>query len=246
MMHLFVFQQLVFLVCTLVLLALDYLLPSQYKIQPQQKRSTISLNWQEICWMIGKNVYLISLPIGFVFLQFVYTLDPLDWSLPRVCFDQLVRLASCVLIQEVAFYYIHRLMHQPTFYPRVHKFHHQVISPNALDTLYVDPIEHVLLNLMPVLISPWLTGLQGQSLYMWFALVTISSTVSHSGLTWFGRASRFHDQHHKTPNVNFGVLGLLDRLHSTDYKRQMNQSNQSNNNNNETVGNIPKAKVFNL
>lgn len=59
---------------------------------------------------------------------------------------------GCVLIREAMFYYLHRFLHRPEWYERVHKFHHRWTAPISIAALYATPFEHVLTNVLPVII----------------------------------------------------------------------------------------------
>jgi sterol desaturase/sphingolipid hydroxylase (fatty acid hydroxylase superfamily) len=159
------------------------------------------------------QLYFVTMPFGIVFIHlynFYGMFAPVEKSTTHLI-AQLIRLTVCILIEEVLFYYIHRILHTPWFYQRFHKLHHQIVVPVAVSTLYVDTVEHIVLNLLPVLFAPWLAGVQGDFLYVWFLLTNIASIASHSGYEF----ARFHEHHHRYRTCNYGVLGIMDKLHGT-------------------------------
>ena len=50
-------------------------------------------------------------------------------------------LVICVLVEEVLFYYSHRLLHSRWFYGRVHKQHHEYKAPVGMAAIYAHPLE---------------------------------------------------------------------------------------------------------
>ncbi|CAK8697469.1 unnamed protein product [Clavelina lepadiformis] len=60
-------------------------------------------------------------------------------SLPRF-FSEMLYFA---IVQEIAFYYLHRLMHYPALYKHIHKVHHEWTAPISMAVVYVHPIEHI-------------------------------------------------------------------------------------------------------
>ncbi|CAH1791368.1 unnamed protein product [Owenia fusiformis] len=121
------------------------------------------------------------------------------------------------LVEEVGFYYAHRLFHHPKLYRHIHKVHHEWTAPIGLTSIYAHPLEHVLCNLIPAIAGPYIMGSHVSTLWLWLSLVIGSTTVSHCGYHLpFLPSPEAHDYHHLKFNQNFGVLGVLDRLHGTD------------------------------
>lgn len=135
----------------------------------------------------------------------------------------LCELAVCVLVEEAAFYYSHRLLHHPRLYRHVHKRHHEWTAPIAITAVYCHPVEHVLSNLVPPLLGVLLLGSHPATAWLWFSVALLSSLNAHSGFHLpFFPSPEAHDYHHLRFNNNYGVLGVLDRLHGTD--RQFRQT----------------------
>ena len=136
--------------------------------------------------------------------------------LPDSSFDS--RSSSCVLhliifvvIEEIAFYSIHRLGHHPLIYRFIHKVHHRFRSPSAWHAIYAHPIEHVALNLFPLLMPPVLLRTNFQVFLLWLSMAQISTLVAHCGFIVPGVPTNpMHDLHHSEFCGNFGVLGILD------------------------------------
>jgi len=75
----------------------------------------------------------------------------------------------------------------------------------------------MLSNLLPPLLGPLVCGSHIATTWMWYALALASTTISHCGYHFpFFPSPEAHDFHHLKFNQNYGVLGVLDRLHGTD------------------------------
>ncbi|XP_051258544.1 fatty acid hydroxylase domain-containing protein 2 [Dicentrarchus labrax] len=137
----------------------------------------------------------------------------------------LMELAFFALVEEVMFYYSHRLFHHPSLYKHFHKQHHEWTAPIGVVSIYAHPLEHMLSNMLPVAVGPVLLGSHLTTTTLWYCLALVSTTISHCGYHLpFLPSPEFHDFHHLKFNQCFGVFGVLDRLHGTDTKfRQTKQ-----------------------
>lgn len=61
-------------------------------------------------------------------------------------------IALGILGRELLFYYGHRLMHHPKLYKHLHKKHHEYVAPVAYSAQYCTFTEHVVSNILPLLI----------------------------------------------------------------------------------------------
>lgn len=131
-------------------------------------------------------------------------------------------MVPILLVQEVGFYYLHRLMHTPWLYARVHKVHHEFVAPFAASGIACHWVEHATANILPVFLGPYLSGAPLLVFWTWLTIGQIDVVaVGHSGYHWLGLASgESHDAHHRTLNECFGAMGWLDWWHGTDQKFQ--------------------------
>ncbi|NXJ63281.1 FXDC2 protein, partial [Rostratula benghalensis] len=129
----------------------------------------------------------------------------------------LVELSIFTIIEEILFYYTHRLVHLPLLYKHIHKKHHEWTAPIGVVSIYAHPVEHILSNTLPVMTGPMIMGSHIVSIAVWFSLALITTSISHCGYHLpFLPSPEFHDFHHLKFNQCYGVLGVLDYLHGTD------------------------------
>ena len=130
-------------------------------------------------------------------------------------FNIIIRLLLCNLVTEIWFYHIHLMLHHSHLYRKFHKRHHEFKFPYALTAMYCTGYEAVFCNLFSVGLGPVMLGITPPYLYVWFGLVSLNSTFTHSGfrLGWLMDGS--HDIHHETFQYNYGTLTIFDRIYGT-------------------------------
>lgn len=57
-----------------------------------------------------------------------------------------------LVIREAMFYYSHRVFHWRGVYQYVHKMHHEFVTPTAWSAQYCTVLEHLVANVLPILI----------------------------------------------------------------------------------------------
>jgi len=191
----------------------------RYKIQPGtnepvdprrllQAAFWVVFNQVAVGWVMGEGCYYLLCLRGF---DTGRQLPTFQWVL--------FELTVFILIDELGFYYSHRLLHSRLLYRRVHKWHHEWTSPIAIAAIYAHPLEYMLSNIGPLLLGVLVMGSHMATTWLWFCLAIFNTINSHSGYHLpFFPSPEAHDFHHQTFTQCFGMLGVLDRLHGTDAK----------------------------
>jgi sterol desaturase/sphingolipid hydroxylase (fatty acid hydroxylase superfamily) len=126
-----------------------------------------------------------------------------------------------IILREVIFYYVHRLLHHPSIYPIFHKPHHRFTAPVALAAQHATITEHIAANILPIAVPPKLLKSHIVTFWVFLTLELLETTTVHSGYDFLAGSARMHDLHHEKFVVCFGTVGLLDWLHKTDGKNSV-------------------------
>ncbi|MCP9235360.1 sterol desaturase family protein [Lewinella sp. JB7] len=133
-----------------------------------------------------------------------------------------------LLAQETYYYWIHRWMHRPGIYERVHRWHHESIETTAWTAFSFHPTEAVLQAVFLPL-SVMIIPMHALAFLTLLAIMTLSATINHAGIEVFpARWSKVpvvrgligathHDVHHKQARYNFGLyFTFWDRWMGTE------------------------------
>lgn len=94
-------------------------------------------------------------------------------------------------------YWRFRLLHHPRLYKHIHKVHHEWTAPVSFIGNYCHPVEHIISNIMPVLIGPLIMGSHLMTVWMWICMAITSTQISHAGYHLpFLPSPEAHDYHH--------------------------------------------------
>eukprot|EP00697_Spironema_sp_BW2_P012162 gnl/Spiro4/28270_TR13980_c0_g1_i1.p1 gnl/Spiro4/28270_TR13980_c0_g1~~gnl/Spiro4/28270_TR13980_c0_g1_i1.p1 ORF type:complete len:340 (+),score=107.99 gnl/Spiro4/28270_TR13980_c0_g1_i1:138-1157(+) len=186
----------------------------QYKIQPA---ITVSLQKrvQSMLYVLG-----IQLFTGVPFMMVVGVVAerlaiPQHSPLPSPA-EFFWQLPVLLVVEEIGFFYSHRLFHVGSLYRLIHKRHHEFTAPVAHAAMYAHPLENIVANLLPLAVGGLLLRSHVWIWLVWHVLAVVNTCYSHSGYSFpLFHSSNFHDLHHEQTTVNFGVLEILDRVHGS-------------------------------
>ncbi|GBF37150.1 sterol desaturase family protein [Leptospira johnsonii] len=121
-----------------------------------------------------------------------------------------------LVIQDFYFYWTHRLMHTRWFYKRVHKVHHDSVTPSPWTAYSFHPWEAFIHSLiMPIVASLFPVHPLALMIFMTFQI--IRNVLGHSGYEifpyWMGtntilklvNSNTNHDMHHQSFRYNYGL-----------------------------------------
>lgn len=154
-------------------------------------------------------------------------LDPTTygwWYLP-------VSLIVVLFLHETYYYWIHRWMHHPRVFRRVHKVHHDSHTPTPWTAFSFHPWE----SLLEALILPLILLVIPVNVYvlgLYLLVMTISSVVNHLDIeiypesfqkSWFGKlfiGATHHQLHHSEYLTNYGLyFTFWDKWMATESER---------------------------
>jgi len=132
-----------------------------------------------------------------------------------------------IFFNDFFFYWVHRTLHHPWLYGRIHKKHHNYVGTILIAAEYAHPVEVVCANLVPTIGGCLFFGCHGSVLiyFVWLGIRIFRTYESHSGFCFYGswlhkmgltysENAAFHDFHHTKNSGNFGTV-LLDAFYGT-------------------------------
>jgi len=179
---------------------------------PKQKKQLK----KEIYWSAITSLIFAVSGTGMVLLwQRGYTQIYTDFSAYPMWYT-FVGVGVALFIHETYYYWIHRWMHRPKIFRRIHKVHHESTKTSSLTSFSFHPIESVLQAIVVPVIVLFLP-LHIYAILFLLMLMTFSGTINHAGVEiypksfqrhWLGKwliGATHHDLHHKQFRFNFGL-----------------------------------------
>lgn len=189
----------------------------KYKIQPETNEPVDPKKFKNLIWTVFLNQTVVYIPLSFLAHKALVWRGRPDLHILPDFQTVVIEFFFCAIVEELFFYYSHKMLHHKWIYKHIHKKHHEWTASVSFVALYAHPIEHFLSNLLPAFMGPFLCGSHVATTWLWFTMVLMSTLNAHSGYHFpLLPSPEFHDYHHLKFNQNFGVLGILDSLHGTD------------------------------
>ncbi len=200
---------------------------SRRKIQPQQPAKRMLL--QEL---------LHSLSTAFAFATIglvIYGMGQLGWTKIYNAIDQygysyfIISILMTLFIHDTYFYWLHRALHHPRLFRRVHRIHHQSFNPTPLAAFSFHPVESILeIGFLPLWIV--LVPIHPAALLVFASLSLLWNVIGHLGYEifpkgfvrhpvgrWFN-TSTHHNMHHARGKSNYGLyFNFWDTWMSTNH-----------------------------
>jgi 4-alpha-methyl-delta7-sterol-4alpha-methyl oxidase len=165
--------------------------------------------WRKI-WPDCVKTYLINQIVIFPpFFLLITWLFSTETSIERIPSAPLVfaQVIISTLLEDFIFYFMHRLLHHPKLYSKVHKKHHSFYNVFHMSAVYAHWLEFIIANLMPLFAGAILLGpkMHMVSLVTFIMFRMIETHETHSGyeFPWspfkilpFSTDSAYHNYHH--------------------------------------------------
>lgn len=129
-----------------------------------------------------------------------------------------------IYLDDFLYYWMHRAMHRPALFKRIHGRHHRILTPWAITGHYMHPLEYVLTGWL-ALVGPLLLGAHVVTIWAWITFRQWEAAEGHCGYdfpwtpTHFlpgNDGARHHDVHHARVRGNYaGFLTWVDRAFGT-------------------------------
>ncbi|MGB8374221.1 MAG: sterol desaturase family protein [Salegentibacter sp.] len=146
------------------------------------------------------------------------------WYLP-------LSLILVLFLHETYYYWVHRWMHRPKVFRKVHKVHHDSLAPTPWTAFSFHPWE----GLLEALILPAILlviPVHYLVLLFYLLLMTLSSVINHLDIevypetfqkSWVGKlfiGATHHHYHHSEFNTNYGLyFTFWDKWMGTESKK---------------------------
>lgn len=144
-------------------------------------------------------------------------------ALPSNAWVFAAQLSGLIVLYEITFYFMHRLLHTALF-QKIHGVHHKSVRTTPWSGLSVHPLEAIFIE-APILLFALLFPVSVFTLVAFQAVLHYFSAVGHGnydpfgrlpGLSWLKSYMRMHQLHHARGNVNYSTFSpLMDRIFKT-------------------------------
>lgn len=181
------------------------------------------IRWSVItatCFAFMGTVLLLLFQLGYTRIYTNISDYPL-WWLP-------LSLVISLLIDETFYYWVHRWMHRPAVFRKIHRIHHQSSISSPWTAFTFHPLEGMLLSL-PMIFTILFIPLHFSVILVQLTIMTFSSVINHLDIEiyteklrkhWMGKwliGATHHAHHHKQFKYNFGLyFTFWDKFRKTE------------------------------
>jgi len=196
---------------SLVLYFIDkYRLLDKYKIQ--KGKYATDAEYISVLKTLAFDYLVFILPIGFVTFPFTQFLGMND-SLPLPSFGTwALHIFICLVGEDFFHYWVHRFLHTPWAYKKIHKDHHLYLAPFGLTATFSHPAE-IMMEGFAAFLPVLLLRPHFFTFYTWFIIRQLDAVYTHCGydlpvfrlinkIPFYGGVL-FHDYHHLAFNCNY-------------------------------------------
>lgn len=187
----------------------------KYKIQNHSQQINTTIINKLIKQVLVNQLISVFIALLFLKLYIMRGFETSQETIPSIM-ESVFHFSVFLLIEEIGFYYLHRLAHYGLFYKNIHKQHHEWITPIAITAIYCHPLEHIFINLIPLFIGPLIMKSHLVLIWIWVFIATINTVYSHSGYSFKYMYNKAHDYHHLYFRECFGILQILDTINETN------------------------------
>lgn len=185
-----------------IYLVLDTTNPSwvqRYKVQPGKNEPVDPKKLRNVLKTVLFNQFIVGPLFVTIFYPFACMrgMDKKIRPLPTIL-EFVLHFAGSIIVREIYFYYSHRLLHMPPFYRWFHKKHHEWTAPVALSAVYATTFEHLVCNLAPVGLGPFLFNSHFFTSLAFSIYAIVMTLQDHSGYKFpYYFDPTMHDLHHE-------------------------------------------------
>lgn len=200
------------------------LLPANRKIQ-EDKKVTRMQKIREL-----KHSLIAAIPTSIIISAVTYLgylgLNMMYFDISQYGYLWFVgQIVILIILADIWFYFVHRMMHSKKFFRHTHKLHHLSTDPTPFATNSVHTFEAIM-DIGFLVIASFLIPLHPFALFITITIALMWSTIAHLGyeilprnLFFIGKylnLPTYHNHHHKTFKYNFGFYTtILDRVFGT-------------------------------